>query len=243
MVITAKFASKCGGCGGTIHAGDKIEWSKGVVPRHARCVKGSVQKAHATATPKARPVTRAPRRPSFPTEPPEPGAHRIEGRRSDRRDSRYDVGSVVHAPKVKIEGGGPDRHYYTVLAAVMYPPNEDNGQYGWVECAWVRASTDEEAAPVAARLTSAADRKAMLAELDTLARAGWTGSDDTAAKPAGREVVLDAGTHGSGRRIALLSEDGGAVAVWCGGYYDDYRPTLEVTRDPRAVEIVTKLLG
>lgn len=239
MIITAKFASRCDGCGGTIRAGDKIEWSKGVAPRHARCVSGAVPRAHAAAKAKAS----TSRRSTFPSAPPEPGAHMISGRRTGRDDRRYDVGSIVHAPKVAKAGGGPDSHYYTVLACRMSPPNEDNDDFDWMEHAWVRAATDKEAAPVASRIESAAEKKAMLAELDVLARGGWCGSDDEAKRPTGRECVLDAGTHGSGRRIAVLSEDGAAVAVWCSGYYDDYRETLAVTRDPRAVEIVTKLLA
>jgi len=234
MTITAKYPGTCTKCGGSFQAGASINWEKGRGASHAVC-SGRSTKA---------PTRKAPtRKSSYPASPPEPGAHEIGGRRSGRDDRRYDVGAVVHAPKVGPAGGGPDRHYYTVLASRVSPPNEDNCQFDWSEHAWVRAATDAEAAPVAARLTGAANRKAMLAELDVLARAGWTGSDDEAKKPVGREYVLDAGTHGSGRRVAVLSDDAAAVAVWCSGYYDDYRQTLAVTRDPRAVEIVTKLLG
>lgn len=37
MTITAKFAGHCVACGGTITAGDKIEWEKGKKARHAEC--------------------------------------------------------------------------------------------------------------------------------------------------------------------------------------------------------------
>jgi hypothetical protein len=40
MVITAKFAGRCGCCGQSIAAGSKIEWSKGAPAKHAACASG-----------------------------------------------------------------------------------------------------------------------------------------------------------------------------------------------------------
>ena len=104
--------------------------------------------------PKARPSSR-PRGPSFPSDPPEPGAHKIEGRRQGRDDHRYFPGDTIHAPKVAVPGGGDDGHYYTVIVAKLFPPNEDLDFFDWTELAWVRAATDAEAAEASERVAKA----------------------------------------------------------------------------------------
>lgn len=127
--------------------------------------------------------------------------------------------------------------------------NEDMGDMtgpGWQVTLYLRRATDEEAAPARAehaRADAQRARAASIRELERLCEAGMRASDGEAAMPEGRNVEISRGVHGSGRKVAVLSPDGEAVAVWCSGYYDDYRQTLAVSRDPRAVEIVRALLG
>jgi hypothetical protein len=140
MTITAKYAGRCSECGGQIRVGQQIEWHRGAGSKHTSCGAGSEAKTSAP---------RAPRKPAFPAQAPEAGAVLIGGRRSDRSDRRYEVGQCIHCPKVRDAGGGPDGHYYTVLAVTMSPPCEDNQQFNWTEHSWVRPATDAEAASVA----------------------------------------------------------------------------------------------
>jgi hypothetical protein len=81
------------------------------------------------------------------------------------------------------------------------------------------------------------------AELVALAQAGTRVDEaEAGSPPAGREVIIQAGVQGSGREVCRLTEDG-SVALWWDGHYDDYRRSLWITRDPRAVEIMTVLGG
>jgi hypothetical protein len=224
MTIRAKYPGRCSQCGGRIVVGSEIEWSKGSPARHSCC--GAPSIAHA----RTRRTTSAPRRSSFPATAPEPGAHRVSGR-SRGRDDRYTVGQVLHAPKISVAGGGPDGHWYTVLAETWY--------FEPTRAAWVRAATDAEAAPGAARLAAKEQSASLRAELVALAQAGTRVDEaEAGSPPAGREVII----QGSGREVCRLTEDG-SVALWWDGHYDDYRRSLWITRDPRAVEIMTVLLG
>lgn len=236
-IITAKYPGWCPKCGKKINIGDKIMWIKGEKPTHAVCPTGSPQQP---SQQQQRAAPAPERRQAFPQSPPEPGAFQIQGDRSGRNDRSYDVGKTIHAPKVRDPGGGPDGHYYTVLASVLYPPNEDMGHYGWRERAWVRPATDAEAAPLAGRLTAKANREALVAELVAILRAGENLGD--VAHPAGRVFTVNPGVHGSGQELAILGDDG-AVYLWSSGHYDDYRRSCWVVRSARAVEIMQTLLG
>ena len=130
--------------------------------------------------------------------------------------------------------------------------NEDAGDMtgpGWQITLYLRRATEEEALPVQryeekarAERDAVALRKALTGELSRLCRAGSVAVDEAAVRPAGQEIQLDPGVHGSGRIIAVLFNGGSSVGVWCSGYYDDYRPSLFVSDDPRAVEIMRILL-
>lgn len=229
MTISAKFPSRCACCGGNIRVGEQIEWTKGSPAVHAGCV----GKPIAAAAPKA------PRAPKAAAPKVDTTGCQYLSRRSTGRDDGYDVGQVLHAPK--IAGGGGDGHYWTVVKVERKWKDDDTDE--WMVACYARPSIPEEFEGPLARRTAKANHEALVKELESLARAGTNYSDAEAIKPTdGREVVINLGAHGSGKIVAVLSEDG-AVSVWCSGFYDDYRQSLQVTRSARAVEIMGLLLG
>lgn len=217
MIITAKFASVCPSCAGRIEAGSKVEWVKGEKARHVKCPAAGTA---ARATPPRAP--RAPRGPRYPESAPEAGAHEISGRRNGRDDRRYDVGQVLYAPKVTIPGGGPDGHYYVVLACRLNRPNEDMGWYDWTECAWVRAATAEEAETKAASMRRAAAPKVVAEYVTRTIRAGKQVAEEDAgsAIPSSGVDVVWSTKGGDLHRVAVV---GDVVIGYHGGSYDDYR--------------------
>lgn len=225
MTIVAKFPSRCACCGGSIQPGDKIEWSKGQPARHARCA----AKPARAAAPKREPVAKV-----------DVTGCKLLRRESQGRHDNYEVGQVIHALRIE-GGGGDDGRYWTVVR--VEPKYRDYGDDDqWMVACWARPSTPEECQPLVAGRQAAEQRKALVRELENLCQAGVCTSDDAARCPAGQELVIDPGVHGSGKRIAVLAEDG-SVSIWCSGYYDDYRQTLAVSREPRAAEIFTQLGG
>lgn len=213
-IITAKFASVCPNCANRIAPGSQVEWSKGEKARHIDCA--------SAAAPAAKPRRpHAPRGPRFPETAPEPGAHLINGRRDGRDDARFDVGMVLHAPKIATLGGGPDGHYYVVLACRLDRPCEDNGEYDWREHAWVRAATAEEAESKAAEIRRANAPKTVTEYVYRTVQAGERVSEKESrdALPADADVRIDT-PKGDLHVIALA---GDTVVGYHGGYYDDYR--------------------
>lgn len=171
MTISAKFSSGCRVCGGRIAVGDRIEWTRGEPAVHAACVASrpaTMTQRMAERVAPRRPAAPRPSRSAYPTAPPTEGAHEVSGRRTGRADRRYEVGATIHGPRVGPVGGGPDGHYYTVLAARIDAPCEDMGHYDWREHAWVRAATVAEAAPVAARGAEREIRAALASDLNAL---------------------------------------------------------------------------
>lgn len=166
MTITAKYPSTCAVCGRRIQVGEPIEWKKGSPARHTGC------KASKSASKIA-----APRKSSFPSSAPASGAELIRMRRRGRSDGRYDRGDVFHGPNVHVVGGGVDGHWYYVYAARMASPNEDNGDYDWMEEMWVRPATMEEATAPAAKIAAAELRAKLKDELPAAIRAAHDGPD------------------------------------------------------------------
>jgi len=221
MTITAKYPGQCVRCGRAIRPGQQIEWRRGQPPYHAAC-------AHTAGTPAA----------ALPRRKPVAGA----------------AGGIRHAAGRNRQSGACERcgHYLAVGEGRLEWCVEDSGcrrhhdEGGYhLYCLDGAACTARrEAALAAARAEQEriAAREALISELEQLARASerYADAEATRRRPKGQEVVLDPGVHGSGRRVAILADDG-TVAVWCGGYYDDYRPTLALTHDPRAAEIVRLL--
>jgi hypothetical protein len=222
MRIVAKYAGKCERCGGGFPSGASIEWEKGKGSRHVACPA------------KSSPAPASPRQRKEPAKQPE-GSVYISRRSQDRHDN-YAAGDVLHCAKIP-GGGGDDGRYWTVL--VVLPKHKDDDTDEWMIAAYARPSTDTECADLIAARQKKEGHASLLKELRSLAETGIREGD--VACPAGRELVLDAGAHGSGRVVAVLREDG-AVSVWCSGYYDDYIRSCFTARDPRAAEILTGLL-
>lgn len=251
-MMSARFPGRCTACGGHIQPGDRIDWTKGAGARHVKC---SAAKA-----------------PSAPRKAPagDPGAEAAPFLRHEKWEpcpragfehllagaigSRIVLATGPRSVLTREGGSAPadGAAYLVVGGSGRYESaeqNEDMGDMtgaGWQVTLYLRRATDEEAAPARAehaRADAQRARAASIRELERLCEAGMRASDGEAAMPEGRNVEISKGVHGSGRKVAVLSPDGEAVAVWCSGYYDDYRQTLAVSRDPRAVEIVRALLG
>lgn len=163
---------------------------------------------------------------------PGPGEQLVHRRSRDRLDC-YDVGAVLRLARVA-GGGGPDGHFWTVVAQAGRWRDDDTDE--WHVSAIVRPATDEEAAPVVARLAAAERRKNLLAELGRIVRSVETHTDEQ-VPAGGRELVMHRTLAGSRRYV--LASDG---AVWeAESSYDD-TPRQWCTRDPRAAEILRELL-
>lgn len=191
MTITAKFASTCPVCQRRIAPGQEVEWKKGSPAKHVGC--------KATAATKS-----APRKSSFPSSAPAVGAELIRMRRRGRSDGRYDKGDVFHGPKVHVPGGGEDGHWYYVYAARMLSPNDDNGDYDWMEELWVRPATVAEANAPAAKIAAAELAQKLKDDLPKAIRAGHDGADprmpsDKKIPSGATRVPLEGNVAGSTR--------------------------------------------
>lgn len=242
--LGATMRQRSGSVSGWLEAMTRAEMSE-LIDRLQADARASA-KASAPEGPSVDDAPRKSRR--YPTDPPEEGAHEISGRRTGRGDARYEPGQCIHAPKVAVPGGGPDGHYYTVLAAKLWPPNEDNQQFGWSETAWVRSATDDEAAPVVARLASARAARLVPRHLDQLVTAGervpeaeaqleavaplartvWEWVAPTKSGAGGVRLASDVSLRV--QRVRVL--DDCSVVGHHGGHYDDYRPSAWIVRAP-----------
>ena len=54
MTITARYPGKCSECGGSIHAGDQIEWAKGEGSKHEACDRAAARAERKAAHRRAR---------------------------------------------------------------------------------------------------------------------------------------------------------------------------------------------
>lgn len=229
MIITAKYESTCPTCRQPIRTGSEVEWTRGSQAQHVACANG----APASAAAPARGTTgrrRAPRKPAAPRQPrrePQSGEQTV-----GRRSKAYTIGETIHGAKLR-GGGGPDGCYWTVTHEWFQRANEDLGYYADEYMAHVRPATDEEVAPVLARLAAGGARAAceawLTAALSTGAPGVTTVSDTGTLPPAAErqaEIVL-------GRRVGASGAvtDGGttyvvtadSIVAHHGGYYDDYR--------------------
>jgi hypothetical protein len=244
MVITARFASVCPRCNARIAVGSQVEWNKGSPAKHVSC-RSEPQPAVAVAvapymrTVKWEPCKRASLHSAI-GEVLVVGAGRWASLRTGAEAEPLREGEAVVV-------AGQEARYES------QEDNEDMGDMsgaGWIVTLFLRRATAEEAAPALAAAAqkqaareAAQARSTQIRELQRLCREGLLACDEDARRPVGREHVISLGVHGSGYEVAILSEDGEGVAIWNGGYYDDYRPTLAVSRDPRAAELARALIG
>jgi len=262
MIITARFSSTCPKCGQFIDAGSKVEWSKGSRATHVKC-------PTATSTPKPKAVS-TPKPAVKKSLPSVEAAPYVRGEKWDpcKRAALPDTTGEVRVAKATKRAwaslrdgavGEPvtEGDALIVVGQIAYyesaEQNEDCGDMsgaGWIVTLYLRRATAEEAAPALAKVAearakkeAAALRQAQIKELERICAEGWTSSDDQARRPAGPSMTLETDSRGGARRIAVLSDDGLGVAVWDAGYYDDWRWTLHVSREPRAVELMAILFG
>lgn len=241
MTITAKYPSTCAVCGRRIQVGEQIEWKKGSPARHTGC-KASASKSA------------APRKSSFPSSAPAAGAELIRMRRRGRSDGRYDKGDVFHGPNVHVVGGGEDGHWYYVYAARMASPNEDNGDYDWMEELWVRPATMEEATAPAAKRAAAELRSKLKDDLPAAIRAGHDGADPRMPSdkkvPAGAtRIQLDGNVAGSTRvyvtdeRAWYVDSMGDDYACWTAPMTDAIRSMVAALVPDAAIAGKTTPVG
>ncbi len=229
--MTARYDGRCAGCGGAIRRGDRIEYDGAA--RHVGCGADKRSTPRRAQSPAG---VRAPRS-SYPTSALEPGAHEISGRAE--RGDRYTVGQVVHAPKVAVPGGGPDGHYYTVLAETWVPADEDQDHFDARRYAWVRAATDAEAAPVVPQVTAALGRKADDARLREIAALCMAGEHRDDLPQVSGCPIIDYQPPTPMGPAATLAVHGDDVHAWHPGHYDDWRATHGAVADPAlAVEVL-----
>lgn len=232
MTITAKFASSCGcGCGTKIPVGATIEWAKG---QPARLPGHKAFGAAKSST--SRRSSGGARKDSYPQSMV--GAHQIARRASGRSDSKYEVGGVVHAPKIKdaFAGGGDDGAWYTVLACTLRAPNEDNDDFDWRELAWVRAATADEAMTPAAKRAVGDAKVNALRDLQQAIRAGHDGVDPRLTKneagSGSKEIRIAGNVAGSIRayvtdeRAWLVDSMGDDYACWTAPLTDAMRTMI-----------------
>lgn len=106
-----------------------------------------------------------------------------------RSTSEYEVGQILHATRVA-GGGGPDGHYWTVLAASSHriAEWENDCREGETEYdALVRPATDEEATARAAQIAEAT--AAQVAREDTVRQLTTGEPQGRDAYPAGRVIA------------------------------------------------------
>jgi hypothetical protein len=262
MIITARFDSSCPKCGGHIASGTRVEWSKGTKACHVTCPTRS-------GTPASTPKSPAPKQPTF-REPSVTEAPFVRHEKWEpcKRAALPDLtGTVMVAGAFKrswasLRDGVSDdparegEAFFVVAQKAFYESAEDNEDMGdmsgpgWQVALYLRRATATEAAPALEKTQAVREkkeivkiRKQLIAELEKICADGWLTSDSEVLRPEGPKIVLENDTYGSPRRVAVLSEDGLGVAIWDAGYYDDYRWTLQVSRDPRAVEIFNMLFS
>ena len=112
-----------------------------------------------------------------------------DGEKMIQRNGRdgYVVGETIHAAKIP-GGGGPDGHYWTVVACGVHRISqyEDDCREGeWSSDAIVRAATDAEAQPVAERIAAADAAKTAKAAATVVLTTGTGIGRET---PAGKYI-------------------------------------------------------
>ena len=250
--MIAKYASTCPTCGRRISPGDSMAGRAGSPARHAKCP------ARASGAGRG-PLARRPSEPpSLEAAPYARGMRREPCTRAQLGDWTGQVlvarpGRWAHvrqgAVADPIVAGSA---YYVVAQTACYCSAEqadeldDPSGAGWDVDLYLRAATEEEAAPALAAYAAAqaqagaaARREARLTELAALCRGGVVTLDTK--RPPGRSIIVHAGVHGSGEEILILAEDGTAVHLWASGHYDDYRSSMQTTRDPRAIAMFDEI--
>lgn len=193
MTITARYDSRCARCGGGIHIGEKIEWTKGTPATHTAC-------------PKAKTATPAHRAPAARQTEPALAAGEIDIHRpSVGREDGYVLGDVLHLVRCAPNGGGPDKRYYTVTwcGKRRITEGEDDCRAGEWECVGhVRPATDTECAPKVAAAAAKAEREEIRRALESA-----TGERHDGPMPAAATTLVPRDHSrlcATGERVAVM---------------------------------------
>lgn len=150
MVMSAKFAGRCRKCGGSIHVGDRIEWSKGEGASHATCPSStSAKPAAKPRTASALPALEAAPWAAF--EKWEP-CKRIHLHSAIGETRRYASKAPPSPPLRKgATAEYPSHGVYVVVAQTERWESEDDADdfggcdgAGWLVTLYLRAATAEE---------------------------------------------------------------------------------------------------
>ncbi len=218
MRIKAKFASRCGSCGGRIRPGDEIEWAKGQAGRHVKCASSEEE---------------GEKIPKGPISLSGGSGYGCEG---------WKIGELILSGEKRRREGGPDAlvivtasHRYVRDDGFSFGVGDDEG---YLYFATARAATPEEIAPAIEGAHARAlkdecelELKRVYAILEAGERLPETDADRLASAN-GESILLALGIHG-GRRWVRIEAD--SLILIDGGYYDDYRRCA--WRSPRTAEL------
>jgi hypothetical protein len=221
MTITSKYAGKCRKCGAWLPAGTKIEWSKG---SGATCAGGCKSGSKSAAPAK---------RPSQPSSPSKAGQCvesdgitvliRRLGFDSGKPDPTRELGRTYRAGK---RAGAVAGQLVTVVGCVRSYMSrsdaEDMASYedaGWTLHEYVRAASEEEAAPALEAERLAAEKKAAAEKVEADKKAAEAASWEALRAHYAGLVCLDGYGHqliaARGDRIADASTERGLYTVHC----------------------------
>lgn len=187
MVITAKFPGKCMKCGRQISVGSKIEWSKGSGASHVECPKREEEPTH------------------------DGPVYKLHGG-SGYGCRGWREGQVVKSNEKHVTDGWPE--YVTVLSSSSRRVYEDGMCFGvgddsgHLYSATCREATDEESAPLRARLEDESKRRVAALRLREI----QDNIRDNGERPEGQnepdgEVMFDTFTvYGGGSRCVVGPE-------------------------------------
>lgn len=234
MVIRAKYNGRCNICGKRIQAGEEIEWTKADGAAHLACARGEAKEAAEV------------QKYNGPT-------YELCGG-SGYGCKGWTKGDVIRASAKRREQDPACPEWLYIISAKRSYVREDGLSFGvgddsgYYYTATARAATESEYTPAAERhareeavRAATVARAAAMKEVEALCRAGEYAGDDDAPIPAGTQIVAREGVQGSGREVIVIGDDG-SVSWWCSGHYDDYRRSLYVTRDVRALEVARGLI-
>ena len=245
MTITARYASKCATCGGSIREGERIEWVRGQPARHIRCSGGSARpRTSATRRPTSSRTTTDRHVPMTMTDEQaliacgDPTA-RISDPRAvnewtagDPRRPGEIVSTKKHGWQLVIETSASYHHSETEC--------EDQdcfcGHYGR-RYPYTTVSLATCAAAVSAAQKT--DRAARLREIARLCMAGER-CDDTPL-PDGTRIPYEPPTAMG--PAAVIVVEGDAIHAWSPGSYDDWQRSHGIIRDAQIAAEIATLTG
>lgn len=163
-----------------------------------------------------------------------------EGEQIVQRDSSpYKIGKTIHATRVS-GGGGPDGHYFTVVAASSHRISEfenDTREGETIYDAIVRPASDEQARATAGKIKVATKAK-MSREAALRALTTGEGQGREWRMPAGSQVIArDPGRFGSMASFPFMVSDPEGGVYHIRPVYDD-NPT--VTKLPMSLDDALK---